>query len=198
LSRKYPADRFLFTTFKQDLNFSLFSFVGGDAIAPGPGIADAVLTMWRNEVNDFKTWIDADIKDNWGYYLPNFRPDVCSHMVATAPLSLAHDRHGLFPWDNRYGYAWDGIWGHADGYRRTEIGGMDFGDAIRQLLDPTQPMPRVDAANDPNQLSYTSTPGVGVANEDWYDLESGALIGDKQDYIRSQREKCVATGDYRK
>ncbi len=196
LSRAYPDDRFLFTTFKQDLNFALFSFVGGGAIAPGTDIADQVLDMWQLEVDGFRDWIKGDIKSNWGYYLPNFRNDFCSHMVATSPLSLVHDRHGVFPWDNRYGYAWEGIWGQADGYRRTEIGDMNFGDALRQLLDRSQSIPRVEAAYDPYQLSFRSTPGVGVSNEDWYDLASGALITDKQEYIRQQRVACVSTNGY--
>ncbi len=187
LARAYPDDRFLFTTFKQDLNFSVFSFVGGGAIAPGSDIAEQVLDMWQSEVADFKAWIKSDSKENWGYYLPNFRPDFCSHMVATSPLTLVHDRNG---------YARAGIAGHADGYYRTEIGSMNLGDAIRQLLDRDQDIPRVDADPDPTQLSFTSETGEGVANDDWYGLYSGELIPDKQAYIDAELEDCVFTNGY--
>lgn len=186
LARTYPQDRFLFTTFKQDLNFSLYSFVGGGLIPPGDDIADDVIDLWQSEVGDFKSWIDADTTQNWGYYLPNFRPDNCSHLVATAPFTLARDR---------YGYALAGIRGHANGYYRTEVGNMNLGTAIRQLLDPSQPLPRVDAPYDPTQLSYTSEPGVGVANDDWWDLADG-YVSDKQAYIEQQRRKCVFTNGF--
>ncbi len=186
LSRTYPKDRFLFTTFKQDLNFSLYSFVGGGVIPPGNDIADEVIDMWQTEVADFKTWIGADTTQNWGYYLPNFRPDNCSHLVAPAPFTLARDT---------YGYALEGLEGHANGYYRTEIGNMNLGTAIRQLLDPSQPLPRVDAPEDPTQLSYTSEPGVGVNNDSWYDLQTG-YVNDKQAYIQEQRSKCVNTNGF--
>lgn len=188
LARTYPNDRFLFTTFKQDLNFSIFSFVSDGPIAPGDGIANDVLDMWESEVDQFKTWIENDAAGNWGYYLPNYRPDFCSHMVATAPLSLVHDR---------YGYARSGVEGHADGYYRTEIGDMNLGDAIRQLLDPSQPLPRVEATEDPNQLSFRSEPGVGVqTGGTWYNLDSGARISDAQLYVDQQRVSCVFTNGY--
>lgn len=186
LSRTFPKDRFLFTTFKQDLNFSLYSFVGGGLIEPGPDIADDVIDMWQEEVADFKTWIDADTTQNWGYYLPNFRPDNCSHMVATAPFTLARDL---------YGYALDGLEGHANGYYRTEIGNMNLGTAIRQLLDPSKPLPRADAPYQATQLSYLSEPGQGVASDDWYDLRTG-FVNNKEDYVRQQRIDCVNTNGF--
>lgn len=186
LSRAYPNDRFLFTTFKQDLNFSIFSFISGGPIEPGPDAADEVLELWEAEVQHFKSWIDGDSSQNWGYYLPNFRPDYCSHMVATSPLTLVHDRS----------YALQGVGGHANGYLRTEIGDMNLGDAIRQLLDPEQPLPRVEAAEDPRQLSFRSEPGVGVANASWYELYSGARVTNQQAYIDQQRVSCVFTNGY--
>ena len=188
LARAYPDDRFLFTTFKQDLNFSIFSFVAGGAIEPGSDIAHEVLDMWEAEVNDFKNWIDNDSSQNWGYYLPNFRPDFCSHMVATSPLTLVHDQ---------FGYAMDGIEGHANGYIRTEIDSIDLGDAIRHLLDRSQQLPpRIYAEDAETQLSFRSEEGDGVANDDWYDLNSGKLISDKDQYILDQKVACVNTEGY--
>jgi hypothetical protein len=199
LARAFPNDRFLFTTFKEDLNFSVFSFVGGGSIKPTQAnLAAELIKTWKLEVEDFRKWIDNDSAQNWGYYLPNFRPDFCSHMVATSPLSLVHDRHGVLPGD-RYGYAWDGIEGHANGYYRTEVGNVNLGSAIRQLLDRSQPIPRVNAGNEPTKLSFTSAPGVGVAAaNDWYNLETGAFITDKQAYINAELQRCVFTNGYPK
>lgn len=185
LARAYPHDRFLMTTFKQDLDFSLFSFVAAGPIAPGTDIAEDVIEMWNAELDYFQTWIHGDSKQNWGYYMPNFRHDWCSHMVATAAFTLANDPD----------FRSAGLAGNADGYRRSEVGDMDFGDVLRTLLDPSQPIPRVEATYDPTQLTYLSEPGQGVSNEDWYALDE-QFIADKQAYIDAQKQSCVFTNGY--
>lgn len=210
LARHYPDDRFLFTTYKSDLNFSTFSFVGSGVIPPGTNIADDVRDLWVSEVEHFRDFIDGDRSNNWGYYLPDFRPDFCSHMVSLAPVSLVND----------LAYRDAGIAGHADGYLRTELGqardfqdkvwGDDgsvqtatvhrkvhFGDALRQLLDPSQPLPRLEEVADPNRLTYDSAPGAGVNNDTWYNESAdGAIIDDKQAYINSERVRCTRTNGY--
>lgn len=187
LAKTFPTDRFLITTFKQDLNFSLYSYVGGGSVPPGNNIADTVIQLWQSDVATYKYWIDVEPHQNFGYYLPNFRPDNCAHLVATAPFTLAHDT---------YGYALAGIEGRANGWRRTEIGNVNLGTAIRQLLDPSQPLPRYDAPANPTQLSFTSAPGVGVANETWYDNWSGNVVQDKQAFINAEKIRCVNTNGY--
>ncbi len=187
LAKTFPNDRFLITTFKQDLNFSLYSYVGGGSVPPGNNIADTVIQLWQSDVATYKYWIDVEPHQNFGYYLPNFRPDNCAHLVATAPFTLAHDT---------YGYALAGIEGRANGWRRTEIGNVNLGTAIRQLLDPSQPLPRYDAPANPTQLSFTSAPGVGVANETWYDNWSGNVVQDKQAFINAEKIRCVNTNGY--
>ena len=72
---------------------------------------------------------------------------------------------------------------------------MGFGDVLRTLLDPSQPIPRVEATYDPTQLTYLSEPGQGVSNEDWYTLDE-QFIADKQAYIDAQKQSCVFTNGY--
>lgn len=186
LARTYPRDRFLFTTYKQDLDFSLFSFVAAGPIPPGNDIAEEVIAVWNAEIDHFQEWIDTERNQNWGYYLPNFRQDWCSHMVATVPFTLAED-----PSQQQLG-----IQGRVNGYQRTEIGDQNFGDILRQMLDPSQLLPRLEQGNYPTQLTYLSEPGVGVNDETWYSNQNGALVEDKQAYIDRQKELCVFTNGY--
>lgn len=185
LARTYPKDRFLLTTFKQDLDFSLFSFVAAGPIRPGNDIAEEVIAMWNAELDHFQNWIHIERNQNWGYYLPNFRQDWCSHMVATVPFTLVDDPVQLDL----------GIQGRVNGYQRTEIGDKNFGDILRQMLDPSQPLPRLQQAYDPTQLTYLSEPGVGVNNETWYG-DDGNLVEDKQAYVSAKKQWCVFTNGY--
>src|SRR5690606_36159771 len=85
LTRTYPHDRFLMTAFMEDLNFSMFSFAAISMLSrDDPNFTESILTTWREELERFTTHPSTN---DWGYYFPQFRPDFCSHMVATAAFS---------------------------------------------------------------------------------------------------------------
>lgn len=203
LARTYPNDRFLLSSFREDLNFSVFSFAGGGAVKLGePNFTDKILQKWDNELNRFKVWADNQPEQNWGYYFPAFRKDNCSHGVALTPFSMAHDS----------AYRNDGIAGKAHSYHRTELGNTQgfadlvwnendeavvqtverrrhFGDAVRQLLDKGGAVPRHVGVLQPGQLSFTNP--TGTAAETWYKDGRSAIISDPQQWVLDQKDPTV-------
>ncbi len=220
LSRTFPDDRFLFAAFQEDLIFSNFSFLGSgvvqaedspEDIANGVTVTDRLINMWRSELERFAEWAPQQKNDNWGYYFPVFRVDNCAHLVAGAPWSMQHDP----------AYRQAGIDGRAHGYFRTDLGDeetfsdlgwdenhepayydvtrrMHFGDALRQLLDPTQEIPRYFGEYIPGELTYQQD---GTSDETWYhDFQqpSGVsqVITDKQAHVQQRGLECANIGAY--
>lgn len=118
LARHYDKDRFIAAHFMRDLNYSLFSYEGFfDDLS-----TEEVYELWEE---DTQLLIDQMTDyPNWGYYLPGFRADGCSHVV------------GMLPIDEFTNSAYVGraLKGSADGYLRTDIGELNFGAALGSAI----------------------------------------------------------------
>lgn len=202
LSKTYPDDRFMLSAFKEDLNFSVFSFAGSGVVPRGASnFTEQVLQKWDSELGRFQGWAWSQPENNWGFYFPVFRKDLCSHGVAPTAVSKAHDS----------AYRSDGIAGRAHGYTRTEVQWdmtfedlvwdengnavvesvvrrRHFGDAISQLLDPSKSVPRYVDYRQWDQLTFMSQQGVGKTSEIWYEDVSGSVISDPQDWVNRQSD----------
>jgi len=118
LSAAFPEDRFLQTYFLSDLNNSHFNYAGFYPVTTG----DDLQALWLEDTDVLVDMIETT--DNWGYYLPGFRADNCSHAVALLPVDEL---------DNPL-YALTALAGNADGYLRTDLGDLDFADALDSVL----------------------------------------------------------------
>lgn len=220
LSRTFPNDRFLLAAFQEDLIFSNFSFLGSgvvqkedseEDIENGVTVADRLINMWRSELERFAQWAPEQKNQNWGYYFPVFRIDNCAHLVAGSPWSMQHDP----------AYRSAGIDGRAHGYLRTDLGDeeiyydlgwdenheaayfevtrrMHFGDALRQLLDPSQEIPRYFGEYIEGELTYQQP---GTSDDTWYhDFQQpegvSQVITDKQTHVAVRSLECASIGDY--
>jgi hypothetical protein len=215
LSRAFPDDRFLMTSFRQDLNFSVFSFAGSGVVAPGPNFAERLIEAWDEELHRFKTFADESSLQNWGYYFPAFRRDECSHVVAMTAATKMGDSE----------FVEAGLDGRADAYFGTEVGPprqfskvvwnddpavssptrtinvtrrMHFGDALRQLLDRSAPLPREVGEPEADDLTYISGPEGTSADETWYggSYPDGFVIQDKAAWLAGALARCASVGNY--
>lgn len=134
LSREFPNDRFLVTFFSLDLNYPQFSYLSSYADLS----TDDLFALWAEDTELLVTEIEG--LDNWGYFIPYFRPDNCSHCVSLLPVNELEDDE----------YAGQALQGRADGYLRTEVETegetTDFRDVMYAVLDPEAELPRVRAA----------------------------------------------------
>ncbi len=202
LSKTYPNDRFMLSAYKEDLNFSVFSFAASGVVPRGASnFTQQVLQKWDSELGRFQGFAWSQPENNWGFYFPVFRKDICSHGVAPTAVSKAHDSQ----------YRSDALAGRAHGYVRSEVQWpmtfqdlvwdendqavlqdvvrrRHFGDAIRQLLDPTKPVPRYVDYRQWDQLTFLSPQGVGTTSDVWYEDLSGAVITDPQDWVNRQSD----------
>jgi hypothetical protein len=131
LSAAFPDDRFLMTYFLSDLNNSHFNYAGFYPVDTG----EDLLTLWLEDTELLVDMIEGT--DNWGYYLPGFRADNCSHTVTLLPI----DELDKLP------YALSALAGNADGYLRTDLGELDFADALDSVLAPSGALIRERAAD---------------------------------------------------
>lgn len=214
LAYTFPRDRFLMTSFRQDLNFSVFSFAGSGVVKPGDNFAERIIAAWDEELQRFKTFADEDFNQNWGYYFPAFRRDECSHVVAMTAATKQGDAD----------FVEAGLDGRADGYFGSEVGlpqpfthvvwnddpnsssptktitvhrRKNMGDAIRQLLDRSRSLPRDVGELDANDLTYL-TPSGTSDDEVWYggNYPDGYVVTDKQAWLQNSKTRCTSIGNY--
>jgi len=132
LAAAFPDDRFLVTYFLSDLDNSNFSY--GEAL--DPPTVDDLQTLW---LEDTELLVDViETTDNWGYYLPGFRADNCSHAVTILPVDELET----------VAYLLDAAEGTANGYLRTELGDIDFGAALDSVVAESGDLIR-ERATDP-------------------------------------------------
>jgi hypothetical protein len=137
LSRAFPEDRFLVTYFQRDLDNSQFAYLGYYEDES----TEALFQRWAEDTDGLTSVIDT--LSNWGYFIPFFRADNCSHCVALLPQNEIADPD----------YASSALLGRANGYLRTEIetsGGerVDFRDVLYQVFDREAELPRMRAQPD--------------------------------------------------
>lgn len=138
LSRRFPEDRLLQTYFLSDLNYTIFSYVGfyeDESV-------ENLLELWQEDTALLIEHIEDT--DNWGYFIPGFRADNCSHTLTLLPALELTDP----------GYLSAVLRGSAQGYLRTELGALDFGDALKSTVDPDSDLVR-EFASDP-QTAFTT------------------------------------------
>ena len=80
LSQVFPRDRLSLTLYREDLNYSLYSY---QRFFPGSTEADIHAFWWQDVQELMKTY---DAATNLAYYIPYFREDNCSHCVSIPPL----------------------------------------------------------------------------------------------------------------
>lgn len=129
LSRAFPDDRFLSTHFLRDLNNSLFCYEG--FFEPLP--TERVFELWEEDTHGLVAELEP--LANWGWYFPGFRADNCSHTVSLVPLDELADEPN---------YALSMLSGTADGYLRTDLGSVDFGEVLRSVVERKE-LPRLMA-----------------------------------------------------
>jgi hypothetical protein len=140
LADRYKSDRFALTAFRMDFNYSLYSY---ERFFPNSTPADIHNYFWMDLQALLKT---LDTRANFGYYVPYFRHDNCSHCVSIPPID--HDTNTILsmPWLG------------------SELGGKTLKDYVVQLLDDAQPldklveMERPDADFTPEELMMCLTP----------------------------------------
>jgi len=118
LAAAFPADRFLVSYFLSDLDNSQFAY---GELFDDPTVED-LQELWLEDTERLVSVIEAT--DNWGYYLPGFRADNCSHTVSLLPIDEL----------SRLSYALAATVGNADGYLRTDLGALDFAAALDSVL----------------------------------------------------------------
>jgi hypothetical protein len=118
LAAAFPADRFLVTYFLSDLDYSHFAY---GELFEDPSRTD-LQELWLEDTEGLVSAIEAT--ENWGYYLPGFRADNCSHAATILPV----DELSKLP------YVRAANQGMADGYLRTELGDLDFSAALDSVL----------------------------------------------------------------
>jgi hypothetical protein len=102
----------------RDLNYSLFSYEGFfDDLS-----TEEVYELWEEDTELLLGQMDG--YSNWGYYLPGFRADGCSHVVSLLPVD---------EFSNSV-YVNQALKGSADGYLRTDIDDLDFGAALDSAI----------------------------------------------------------------
>jgi hypothetical protein len=80
VSKEFPRDRLSITLYREDLNYSLYSY---QRFFPGSTEADIHAFWWTDVQGLIKTY---DGLPNMAYYIPYFREDNCSHCVSIPPL----------------------------------------------------------------------------------------------------------------
>ena len=80
LSKEFPKDRLSLTLYREDLNYSLYSY---QRFFPGSTESDIHGYWWTDVQSLMKTY---DGLPNMAYYIPYFRSDNCSHCVSIPPL----------------------------------------------------------------------------------------------------------------
>ncbi len=140
LSAQFPADRFVVAHFLSDLNNSQFSYV--DFFEDES--AEALLDRWQEDTELLVDELEG--LDNWGYFIPYFRPDNCSHTLSVIPTNELENQAYLF----------DALAGRANGYLRTEMElesgeTVDFRDVLSRVIDPSTELPAWREAPDPER-----------------------------------------------
>jgi hypothetical protein len=85
LSDEFPHDRLTLTLYREDLNYSLYSY---QRFFPGSTEDDIHGYWWTDVQSLMKTY---DGLPNMAYYIPYFREDNCSHCVSIPPLDHLED-----------------------------------------------------------------------------------------------------------
>lgn len=131
LAAAFPEDRFLVTYFQSDLDNSHFAY---GELFDEPTVLD-LQELW---LEDSELLVDViEATDNWGYYLPGFRADNCSHTVTLLPIDEL----------NVLSYLVAAVRGTANGYLRTDLGELTFADALDSVLAPSGALLRARAAD---------------------------------------------------
>lgn len=92
LAKHYPGDRFSFSAYRMDFNYSLYLYERFYPDATPTEIHEMFWTEMDSLLDSFKG------HDNLAYYVPYFRHDNCSHCVSIPPLG--HDTVTILttPW----------------------------------------------------------------------------------------------------
>ena len=81
IAEAYPHDRLAFTAYREDFNYSLYSY---QSFYPGSTEAQIHAFFWQDLEELIPTY---DAQPNLAYYLPYFRTDNCSHCVSIPPIA---------------------------------------------------------------------------------------------------------------
>jgi len=92
LADRFPQDRFAFTAYQRDLNYSLYSYATFDPTLT----ANDIHALWLRDLSALMETYDS--RANLAYYIPFFRQDNCSHCVSIAPLDRAPEVTRSQPW----------------------------------------------------------------------------------------------------
>jgi hypothetical protein len=149
LASAFPEDRFLMTYFLSDLNNSHFAYA---ELFEEPSLED-LQGLWLEDTEILVDTIEAT--DNWGYYLPGFRADNCSHTVTLLPVDQL----------NQLGYVTAALTGDANGYLRTDLGELTFADALDSVLATDTALVRQRAADPMTDFSDAQAAACLAAGE---------------------------------
>jgi hypothetical protein len=83
IAQAYPKDRLAFTAYREDFNYSLYSY---QSFYPGSTEAQIHAFYWQDLQGLIPTY---DAQPNLAYYIPYFRTDNCSHCVSIPPIGNA-------------------------------------------------------------------------------------------------------------